>query len=65
VKRFLYAHHGIFVDDSRVIDFSGGCNILEKPDALVRGRTLKEFEGRRGAAEKIEYPQQIFGGLGS
>jgi hypothetical protein len=65
VKRFLYAHHGIFVDDSRVIDFSGGRSIWEKPDALVQARTLKEFEGRRDAAEKIQHPQQIFGGLGS
>ena len=65
VKRRLYAHHGIFVDDSRVIDFSGGRNISEKPKALVQPRTLKEFEGKRGVAEKIEHPQKIFGGLGS
>lgn len=65
VKRFLYAHHGIFVDDSRVIDFSGGRSIWEKPDALVRARALKDFEGKHGVAEKIEHPQQIFGGLGS
>ena len=48
VKRLLYAHHGIFLDDSRVIDFSGGRNIWEKPDALVQARTLKEFEESSG-----------------
>ena len=65
VKRFLYAHHGIFVDELRVIDFSGGHSIREKPDALVQARTLKDFEGRCGVAKKIEHPQQIFGGLGA
>ncbi len=38
VKRLLYAHHGIYVKDCRVIDFSGGRNILEKPNALVQTR---------------------------
>jgi Lecithin retinol acyltransferase len=36
----------------------------KKPDALVQARTLEEFEGRRGVAEKIEHPGKIFGGLG-
>jgi Lecithin retinol acyltransferase len=65
VKRLVYAHHGIFVDDSLVIDFSGGRDIWEKPDALVRARTLKEFEGKGRAAERVEHPQKIFGGLGA
>jgi hypothetical protein len=64
VKRPLYAHHGIYVTDSRVIDFSGGRNILEKPKALVQARTLKEFEGKRGRAEKVEHPGKFLGGLG-
>lgn len=64
VKRFLYTHHGIFVNDARVIDFSGGRNIFEKPKALVQARTLKEFERRRRRAEKVEYPGKFLGGLG-
>ena len=52
VKRLLYTHHGICVNDCRVIDFSGGRNILEKPKALVRARTLKEFEGK-GTAQSL------------
>ena len=52
VERLLYTHHGIYVNDRRVIDLSGGRNILEKPKALVQERTLKEFEGKRGRAEK-------------
>ena len=31
VKRLLYTHHGIYVNDYRVIDFSGGRNTFEKP----------------------------------
>jgi len=64
VKRLLYTHHGIYVNDCRVIDFSGGRNILEKPKALVQARTLKEFEGKRGRAEKVEPPGKFLGGLG-
>jgi hypothetical protein len=64
VKRLLYAHHGIYVNDCRVIDFSGGRNILEKPDALVQARTLTEFEGKRGRAAKVDHPGKFLGGLG-
>ena len=64
VKRPFYAHHGIFVTDSRVIDFSGGRNIFEKPKALVQIRTLKDFEGKRGRAEKVEHPGTFLAGLG-
>jgi len=64
VKRPLYTHHGIYVNDCRVIDFSGGRNILEKPKTLVQARTLKEFEGKRGRAEKVEHPGKFLGGLG-
>jgi hypothetical protein len=64
VKRPLYTHHGIFVTDSRVIDFSGGRNIFEKPKALVQARTLTEFEEKRGRTEKVEYPGKFLGGLG-
>ena len=53
VKRLLYRHHGIYVDDCRVIDVSGGRNIFEKPKALVQAGTLKGFEGKRGTAEKV------------
>ena len=64
VSRPLYTHHGIYVSDSRVIDFSGGRNIFEKPKALVQARTLKEFVGRRGKAEKVQHPGKFLGGLG-
>jgi len=64
VKRPLYTHHGIFVNESRVIDFSGGHNILEKPKALVQARTLKQFEGKWGRAEKVEDREKFLGGLG-
>ncbi len=64
VKRLPYTHHGIYVNDCRVIDFSGGRNILEKPKALVQARTLKEFGGKRGRAEKVEHPGKFLGGLG-
>lgn len=64
VKRLLYTHHGIYVSDCRVIDFSGGRNILGKRNALVQARTLKEFEGRRGRAQKVEHPGKFLGGLG-
>ena len=64
VRRLLYAHHGIYVNDCRVIDFSGGRNILEKPKALVQARTLKGFEGKRGRAQKVEHPGKFLGGLG-
>jgi hypothetical protein len=63
VKRLVYTHHGIYVDDCRVIDFSGGRNILEKPKALVQARTLKEFEGKRGRAEKVQPSRKFLGGL--
>ena len=49
VKRLLYRHHGIYVDDCRVIDVSGGRNIFEKPKALVQARTLEDFEGKCGS----------------
>jgi len=64
VKRLLYSHHGIFVNDSRVIDFSGGRSICEKPEALVQARTLNDFVGNRGRAEKVEHPGKFLGGLG-
>lgn len=64
VKRPLYTHHGIYVNDCRVIDFSGGRNILEKPKALVQARTLKEFEEWRGRAEKVSPGGKFLGGLG-
>lgn len=35
VRRLLYTHHGIYVNDRRVIDFSGGRNIFGKPRAVV------------------------------
>lgn len=64
MKRRLYVHHEIYVNDCRVIDFSGVRNILEKPKALVQARSLKEFEGKRGIAEKVEQPGKFLGGLG-
>ena len=64
VKRLLYTHHGIYVSDCRVIDFSGGRDIFEKPRALVQARTLKEFEGKRGKAEKVPLTERFLGGLG-
>ena len=64
VKRLLYTHHGIYVNDCRVIDFSGGRNILEKPRALVQARTLKEFEGKRAKAEKVAPTEKFLRGLG-
>ena len=64
VKRRLYTHHGIYVNDCRVIDFSVGHNTLVKPKALVQARTLKEFEGKRGRAEKVKHPGKFLGGLG-
>src|SRR5579875_1578691 len=64
VKRPVYSHHGIFVSDSRVIDFSGARDILEKLKALVQARTLKEFEGNLGRAEKVEHPGKFLGGIG-
>jgi len=64
VKRLLYTHHGIYVNDARVIDFSGGRNVFEKPKALVQARTLEQFEGRWGRAEKVEHPGKFLGGLG-
>ena len=60
----MYSHHGIYVNESRVIDFSGGGNFLEKPKALVQERTLREFEGERGTAEKVKHPGKFLGGLG-
>lgn len=63
-KRLVYAHHGIYVDDGRVIDFSGGHNVFEKPKALVQARTLEEFEGRRGSATTVQHPGKFLGGLG-
>ena len=53
VKRLLYTHHGIYVNDCRVIDFSGGRNILEKRNALVQARTLTEFEGTHRPAIEV------------
>jgi hypothetical protein len=64
VKRRLYAHHGIYVNDCRVIDFSGGRNVLDRRNVLVQERTLKEFEGTRGRAEKVKHPGKLLGGLG-
>lgn len=64
VRRLGYAHHGIFVSEYRVIDFSGGRTISEKPEALIQARTLAEFEGEGGRAEKVEHPGKFLGGLG-
>lgn len=64
VNRWLYAHHGIYVNDDRVIDFSGGHNIFEKLEALVQVRTLKAFEGKHGRAEKVTHPGKFLGGIG-
>ena len=64
VRRLLYTHNGIYVNEGRVIDFSGGRSILEKPKALVQARTLREFEGRRGRAEKVQPTEKFLGGLG-
>jgi hypothetical protein len=36
VQRPLYIHHGIYVNDCRVIDFSGG-NLFRKPKAFPVG----------------------------
>ena len=63
VRRPLYAHHGIFVSNKRVIDFSGGRSIREKPLALVQPRSLGEFEGSRGKAKKVDLGK-FLGGLG-
>ena len=64
VKRLFYTHHGINVSDCRVIDFSGGRSILEKPKALVQGRTLEEFEGKRRTAKKVQPSEKFLGGFG-
>jgi hypothetical protein len=53
VRRWLvYTHHGIYVNDARVIDFSG-VHIWEKHGALVRPRPLKDFEREPGKATRV------------
>lgn len=50
VRRFhLYWHHGIYVNEDRVIEFGGG-NVAEKFRAIVRPVPLHQFESA-GKAE--------------
>lgn len=61
-RRFrLYWHHGIYLDDARVIEFGGG-SLVDKYRAMIRPVTLRDFE--RGAlASKVCYPRRALFGL--
>lgn len=53
VRRFTrYKHHGVYVSDSRVIQFGG--RILDKPDATIGVASINEFE-RGGVAHVVEH----------
>jgi hypothetical protein len=62
VRRFgLYWHHGVYIDDDRVIEFGGG-TLVEKYRALIRPITLGDFE-RGSLSSKVCYPRRAFFGL--
>ncbi len=61
VRRGLYYHHGIYISDDRVIDFSGG-SLCAKYQASVRACTFQEFAGS-DTAEIVCYPKPGLLGL--
>lgn len=51
-RRCGYMHHGIYVNDNRVIQFGG--RVKDKPQATIGPVTLAEFEGG-GTAEVVKH----------
>lgn len=47
-----YYHHGIYIDDARVVQFGGG--ICDKPHATVGAVPLSTFE-RGGSAQRVRH----------
>jgi len=63
-RRRLYYHHGIYIDDGRVIEFSGPAGAGSKKNlARIRAVTLAKFEGRN-AAVTVRHPRPFLFGLG-
>ena len=40
----LYYHHGIYVNDNRVIQFGSGVSLMNKRDVGINAVSLKDFE---------------------
>jgi hypothetical protein len=58
VKRWgVYEHHGIYVGDGIVIDFSGRTS--EKGNVRVRRRDLSDFERVPGSSTVVVHPQTL------
>jgi Lecithin retinol acyltransferase len=63
VRRWgLYWHHGVYIDDERVIEF-GREPFSRKRQALIRPVTLSAFEAQ-GTAVVVEHPQHFLFGVG-
>jgi Lecithin retinol acyltransferase len=58
-----YTHHGIYVNDRRVIDFSKENRGIFWQKIRVHARTLAEFE-RQGKAKQVGTTEKFLGGLG-
>jgi len=61
-RRYLYWHHGIYVSDSRVIEFGRG-DVLSTRRLVIRPVTLSKFDPR-GAAVVVQHPRRFLAGLG-
>jgi hypothetical protein len=60
VWRGVYYHHGIYVDDERVVQFGG--SIFDKPRAKIVEVSLEEFQ-RGGKAQVVDHARLTWLGL--
>lgn len=56
-RPLLYNHHGIYVNNDRVIQFGGG--IWDKPHAKIEAVSLKDFE-RDGTAQVVQHGRRTW-----
>ena len=56
VSRALYAHHGIYVGEGRVVQFGG--RILDKPQARIQEVPFPEFQ-RRGKVSVVDHSRRM------
>lgn len=53
-RPWLYFHHGIYINDDRVIQFGSGVRLWDKARTTINAVTLKEFE-QGGTARRVRH----------
>ena len=62
VRRGIYSHHGIYVGDGKVVDFSGG-TLTAKFQTSVREVSVETFS-KGATVEVVPHPGKFLGGFG-